>query len=483
MLQGFLFHHLFSSAPRLCLHIQWARNAIFFYDRGLGFVSRCFYFSIFLAFCFSFSFSQTSEANVSADEPLTLKERKHLQEIDGLAAIVGDKTILKSDINQTLAMAVFQRQLNPQKDLAKIQALKKEITKSIVNRKVVLIMAELDSIEVKDKDVDRSLDDQINNIVTQAGGEEAAEKALGQPLRSFRREYWYEIKDMMVTQQYQNQLIGKISVNKNDVQKFFELYKDSIPPFPTTIKMRHLLIKIKPSKEQTNKTISLLTELRKNILEGKETFAALASQYSQDPGSKNSGGSLGFVRRGNLVTEFESAAFTLAPGEISLPIKTEFGYHIIETQEILGEKIKVRHILISPPLTDEDETLAYNKAVSLKDSSSTLSNFISIVKSHSMDDQTNTAGGSLGWIDPNKYPIQEFGAVIGQIASNECAGPVRSEYGYHLLWVEATRPGGQPNLSKHWNEVEALALNKKKSDWFNAWVNQASKNVYINIFN
>jgi len=450
--------------------------------RALG-ASRPVSFFVFCALLLSLSFSQTNEANASADEPLTTKESAHLQDIDGLAAIVGDKTILKSDINQTLAMAIFQRQLNPQTDIAEIQALKKEIIQSIINRKIILIMAELDSVEVKDKDVDRSLDDQVNNIIAQAGGEEAAEKALGQPLRSFRREYWYEIKDMMITQQYQRELIGKISVNKNDVLEFFKLYKDSLPPFPTTVKMRHLLTKIEPSDSQINKTIGLLTELRKNILEGKETFESLASQYSQDPGSKNSGGSLGFVRRGNLVTEFEAVAFTLAPGEISLPIKTEFGYHIIETQEIMGEKIKVRHILLSPPLTDEDETLAYNKSISLKDSSSTLPEFISMAKTHSMDDQTNTAGGSLGWIDPNNYPIQEFGAVIGQIVPNECAGPVRSEYGYHLLWIEATKPVGPPSLVKHWNQVEALALNKKKSDWFNAWVNRASKNFYINVFN
>ena len=456
-----------------------SRIACRYFIKGLRFSG----FFIVYVFLLSFSYPQAAEANTSADEPLTIKEGSHLQDIDGLAAIVGDKTILKSDINQTLAMAIFQRQLNPQRDIAKIDALKKEIVASIINRKVVLIMAELDSVEVNDKDVDRALDDQVNNIIAQAGGEEAAEKALGQPIRTFRREYWYEIKDMMITQQYQRELIGKISVNKDEVQAFFKLYRDSIPPFPTVVKMRHLLTKIEPNQAQINKTKELLTGLRKNILEGKETFESLASQYSQDPGSKNTGGSLGFVRRGNLVTPFEAVAFTLKPGEISLPVKTEHGYHIIETQEVLGERIKVRHILLSPPVTDEDETLAYNKSLSLKDSSSTLVDFISMVKSHSMDDQTNTAGGSLGWIDPINYPVQEFGAVIGQINPNECAGPVRSEYGYHLLWIEATKPGGRPDLSKHWNQVEALALNKKKSDWFNAWVNRASKNFYINIFN
>jgi peptidyl-prolyl cis-trans isomerase SurA len=108
-----------------------------------------------------------------------------MQAIDGVAAVVGDRIVLKSDINQTLAMAVFQQRLNPQKDISKIEKLKKEITKSIVNRKVVLAMAELDSVEVSDKEVDRALDQQIDNIVAQAGSEGAAEKAIGQPLRTF----------------------------------------------------------------------------------------------------------------------------------------------------------------------------------------------------------------------------------------------------------------------------------------------------------
>jgi peptidyl-prolyl cis-trans isomerase SurA len=233
--------------------------------------------------------------------------------------------------------------------------------------------------------------------------------------------------------------------------------------------------------EQVNKTIDLLKGLRKKILSGEISFEEVATQYSQDPGSKNSGGSLGFVRRGNLVTEFESIAFTLKPGEISLPVKTEFGYHIIETQEIIGEKIKVRHVLLSPPLTDKDESAAYERALSLKDSSKTILEFISTIKQHSMDDQTKENGGALGWVDPVKYPIPEFGLVLGQLNQNECAGPIQSEYGYHLLWVEASKPGGRADLSKHWNEIETLALNKKRGEWFNGWVESARKNFFINI--
>ena len=440
--------------------------------------------NVVLFFCFLSVLQpqQQNEANTTNDEPLTSREGVFRQTIDGVAAIVGDKTILKSDINQALSMAIFQQKLDPNKSADKILQLKKEIIRSVVNRKVILVMAELDSVVVQDKDVDRTLEEQINNIVAQAGSEEAAEKALGQPLRVFRREYWYDIKDMMVAQKYQQELIGKVSINKHGVVGFFNSYRDSIPPFPTTVKLRHLLVKIEPGVEQIDKTVILLKSLRKKILKGETTFESVAAQYSQDPGSKNSGGGLGFVRRGNLVTEFESVAFTLRPGEISLPVKTEFGYHIIETEAILGEKIKVRHVLISPPLTDKDETLAYNRALSLKDSSKTLADFISTIKEHSMDSQTKEGGGNLGWIDPNTYPIPEFGMVVGQINPNECAGPVQSEYGYHLLWIEATKQGGRADLSKHWNEIETLALNKKRGDWFEGWVLDARKKFYINVF-
>jgi peptidyl-prolyl cis-trans isomerase SurA len=438
---------------------------------------------LFLLFLTSSVVAQTTEANKTNDEPPIGGPRTHLQTVDGVAAVVGDKVILTSDINRSLSMAVFQQGLDPQRDGAKILSLKKQILQSSVDGKVVLAMAELDSVEVGDKEIERALEQQINNIVAQAGGEEAAEKALGQPLRTFRREYWYDVKDMLITQKYQQTLISKVSINKEGVFDFFKTYKDSIPPFPTTVKLRHLLIKPTPSEDQVEKTLSLLKQLRQNVLDKKNTFEELAAQYTQDPGSKNTGGSLGFVRRGTLVSPFEAAAFTLQPGEISMPVKTEFGYHIIETEEIRGDRIKVRHILMSPPTTEQDESIAYNRALVLKDSSQTISEFISITKAHSMDDQTSDGGGSLGWIDPNKYPVPEFGMVLGQINPNECAGPVRSELGYHLLWVEASRPGGSPDIDKHWSQIENIALNKKKGDWFRGWVVSSRENFFIHINN
>ena len=172
------------------------------------------------------------------------------------------------------------------------------------------------------------------------------------------------------------------------------------PIFPTTAKIRHLLIDVEPGEEQIKKTTDLLKEIRMKILNKENTFAEMALKYSQDPSAKQAGGSLGFLKRGTLVTEFESVAFNLKPGEISEPVKTDFGYHIIETEEIRGDKINVRHILITPPTTEADESKAYKKAQALKSSSLTINSFIENVKKHSKDEETRESGGNLGWINP-----------------------------------------------------------------------------------
>ena len=403
------------------------------------------------------------------------------QKVDGVAAVVGDKVVLSSDVNQSLAMAVFQQKLDPNKDGDLIQSIKNNIINTIVNRKVVLIMAELDSVEVDEKEVDRSLQQQIDNIVQQAGSEDAAEKALGQPLRVFKREYWYDVRDMLVTQKYQQTIMSKVSVNRTDVERFYKTYKDSIPPFPTTAKIRHLLLNIEPNDVQIQKTTNLLKSIKDKILSKEKSFEEMALQYSQDPSAKNAGGSLGFVKRGTLVTEFEAVAFNLEPGEISDPVKTQFGYHIIETQEIRGDKINVRHILLTPPITEEDESLAYKKAFTLKDSAKTMEDFLRLVDTYSMDKETKKSGGNLGWINPKTYPIPEFGMVLNQINSNECAGPIRTDLGYHLVWLESLKPGGQANLKQHWTEIESMALNKKQADWYEVWIKESKKNVYISI--
>ena len=144
--------------------------------------------------------------------------------------------------------------------------LQQNTVRSIVDQKIMLEMAAVDSIVVVDKEVDMALDQQIEMFVSQSGSEERAEETLGQSLKSFRREFWYEMRDRLTTERYQQTLINKINVNRDDVESFFITYKDSLPLFPSLIKTRHLLIPIVAGEESSNAAYETLVEIKNKFL-------------------------------------------------------------------------------------------------------------------------------------------------------------------------------------------------------------------------
>ena len=403
------------------------------------------------------------------------------QYIDGVAALVEEHIILKSDLAQMVNMAAVQGGIDPSKDQGAFLRLQGSVLQSMVDQKILLEMAEIDSITVEEKEVDQSLEQQVQMLIAQAGGEKRAEEILGQSLSDFRREFWYDMRDRLVSEKYQQQLLNSINITRGGVVDFYKTYKDSLPSIPTRVKVRHLLISVTPSEKSKNETFSLLKSIKERLLSG-EDFNLLASQFSQDPGSKNSGGLLGWVTRGSLVKSFETAAFTAKPGDIVGPVETQFGYHLIETIDKKGDKIKVRHILSIPEKTAEDNKRAYNFAMSLKqDSIKTLEDFKIQVKKHTFDESTSKIGGDLGWIDPNTYSIPEIGQAMGIIGMDSCSAPINTSLGFHLLWFEGIKKGGRPNTNDHWPEIEDMALNKKKMDWYKSWIDKAREKFFIKV--
>ena len=402
------------------------------------------------------------------------------QHIDGVAAIVGENIILKSDVSQVVGMTALQQGLDVSKDVDVLMKLQEGVLSSLIDQKVILEMAKLDSIEIADKDVENALDQQVENFILRAGSEDVAETMLGQSLSDFRREFWYDMRDRLITEQYQQQLIMSVNINRDGVFNFYEEYKDSLPDFPIKMKIRHLLTRIKAGEESKKNALFEIKQIRDRILNG-ELFSDLAKAFSDDPGSKNNGGSLGYIRRNQMVKEFETKAYTQEINSISDPVETVFGYHILETTEKSGEKIKVRHILISPEVTEKDESLAYKYALSLRDSSTNLNKFKKLVFEKSEDDQTQKIGGDLGWITPNNSPIPEISEVLGLLEVGECSRPVKTSFGYHLLWLEEVRPGGKPSLDLHWTEIEEIALNHKRMMFFKDLVSEARNKFFVNI--
>ena len=173
--------------------------------------------------------------------------------VDGVAAIIEDKIVLKSDLNQMVNMLAIQQKIDPNKNPDKYLDLRRAVLGSMVDQKILLELAEEDTtIEVGEKEVDQALDLQVENIIRQAGGKDEAEKMLQQSIKSFRSEFWFEMKEKIISEKFQQKVLSKIKVSKKDVYSFFETFKDSLPFFPTEAKIRHLLL-IPEASDSTKK--------------------------------------------------------------------------------------------------------------------------------------------------------------------------------------------------------------------------------------
>ena len=398
--------------------------------------------------------------------------------LDEIAAVVDDEIVLLSDVVLSANALAAQENVDPYKSPSKYKNLLLKSVESMIEQLVIIKMAEIDSVVVLEKDVERALERQIQNIISQTGSEEAAEQVLGRKISDFKRSYKNDMKGKLIAEKYTGELTRNIEITRLEVEDFFKTYKDSIPSFPKRHKVRHILIQITPSEESMKKTelkaFNILEEINKGL-----SFEEAAKKYSEDSASKDNGGYLGFVPRGTFVKEFEKVAFTLSINTISKPIKTQFGFHIIEVLERSGEKIGVRHILLQTEVVDEDKTKTYKIVSDLSKKISTKNNFVSIAKEYSKDETTKDNGGLLGWINTDTYQVKELSSVIKNIPENTCSTPILTDFGYHLLWIDEIEEGGLPTIEKNWIKLEQLALNKKKSDWYSNWIEKIKTKVYI----
>ena len=188
----------------------------------------------------------------------SLLSNDQTQYIDGVAAVIEDHVVLKSDLAQMVNMAAVQSGLDPLKDQESFLRLQGSVLQSMIDQKILLEMAEVDSITVEEKEVDQNLEQQVQMLIAQAGGENRAAEILGQSLSDFRREFWYDMRDRLISEKYQQQLLNSITITRGDVVEFYKAYKDSLPPIPTRVKVRHLLIPVSPSEESKKKSIAFL---------------------------------------------------------------------------------------------------------------------------------------------------------------------------------------------------------------------------------
>jgi peptidyl-prolyl cis-trans isomerase SurA len=424
------------------------------------------------------NFSKTLIASLLLLSSLILPAQ---QLVDGVAAIVGENIILYSEMNQYAFELAQQNQIDINKNPAAFAAIQQQALKDLVNSKILILQAEADSIEINERNVEMTVDQQMAQYIQMAGSEEVLEMYFDTPIKNIREMIYERVKSSMISQQLRQEKFSKIKISRPEVIEFYKTNRDSLPDLPERIDIDHILITEKPSPQSKQNTLDMIEEIRNEIIKGNLSFEDAAFQYSQDPGSAEDGGDLGFVPKGTFVPEFEKAAFALKPGEISEPIETQFGYHVIQSLETRGELIHARHILFSIQTTDEDNQYVINMLSTIRDSIIEQGDFERFARKYSEDPDVKTNGGHLGEFAIETLQIPEFGEVAKNLKEGEISQAFISPYGFHILRLNKDLPAEKISLKEHYPILENMALNQKQSLFWEKWMNDLYGKFYVEI--
>lgn len=403
---------------------------------------------------------------------------------DEIIGKVDNYIILKSDLEKTYLDMLSRNDI--------MGVTRCEALETLVINKLLVAKAEIDSVVVEDGDVESNLDRRLQFFVNQVGSEERLEEFYGKTLEQFKDELRESVKEQMIAEKMQGTLTSDLSVSPAEVKKFFRtIPADSLPFFSTEVTVGQIVKVPKPGVEEKEKARKQLIDLRNRILAG-ENFNDLARRYSQDPSVVRNSGELGFFRRGDLAPEFEATALSLSPGEISMPVETDFGFHIIQLVERRGNTYNSKHILIIPTPSTSDISSTRNYLDSLR--TEILANNITFekaAKEYSDDQNTSSNGGFF--IDGTGAPrvsVEEIDPVLFFTLDTMKVGNITEPIDYRLddgsqalrlIYFKDRVAPHQANLQQDYQKIYQAALSSKRNRILSEWFRKAQGDVYIEI--
>jgi peptidyl-prolyl cis-trans isomerase SurA len=411
--------------------------------------------------------------------------------VDKVIAIVGQNMIKQSELEG----ALLQQKMNSKLIIEDEFATKCDLLEGMLINKLMLHQAEVDSIEVTDDEVNREMDNRIRYMISAYGSQENLERQMRKSLSEIKDYFKDVIRDNIMISQIEQKLTGTLSVTPQEVVDFYNsIPKDSLPTIEQEYEFSQIVKIPQISEEEKESVKARLNDYRERILKGTK-FSTIATLYSEDPASAKKGGELGFFSRGDMVGEFENAAFALQDGEISPIIETKYGFHIIQMIERRGNQVNCRHILLQPKVTSQQLGEAYKELEEIKEKidKGEITFEEAIVKYS--DDPSKVNQGLI--VNPYNASAIFTKDVINETMSNiekvdfnamkqgEITKPVKFKTelseAYRLIKVNRKTDAHKVDLTLDYDKVQASALDNKKTEIIKEWANKRLKKTYVKI--
>lgn len=404
---------------------------------------------------------------------------------DRIAGIVGDKIILLSDIKNSIADIARQGGAIP----PNAECL---IMEQALISKVLMIQAQKDSLPVTDEEVEAELDQKIRYYINQMGSQEALEEMAGKTVYQIKDDARESVKEQKLGGAMQQKIVDNVRMTPVEVQAFFDrIPTDSLPFYESELEICQIISYPKASRDIEQYVFSEMLNYKKQIESKVISFDQLARQVTEDPGSKDRGGQYQINRNEKSWDPvFMSTAFRLKEGEISAPVKSKFGYHIIQMVQRNGDDAIVRHILRMPPITDDELNEAKGKLDTIRSKiiAGTLG-FNEAASKHSDDEAAKFAGPCITNRDGSTYVNidqldKEMVGMLSKMKVGDISQPVnfsgdQGKKGVRIVFLKSRSEPHRMNMRDDYSKISQFALEEKKGKILDKWLSEKIPTYYI----
>ncbi|MGC4035426.1 MAG: peptidylprolyl isomerase [Chitinophagaceae bacterium] len=409
---------------------------------------------------------------------------------DKIIAVVGDKIILQSDIENSMSDMIRQGATLP--DNADCM-----ISEQAIVSKVLMLQAEKDSLPVTDEEIEAELDQRIRYFIQQFGTQEQLELVAGKTIYQIKDEARESIKENKLASAMQRKIVENVKITPTEVKAYFDrIPKDSLPFYESELEVGQIIVYPKASRDLEKYMMDELNNYKKQIENKVATFEQLAKRYSEDPGSKDRGGQYEFTRGDKTIDPtFLAAAFRLKDGEISPVVKSKMGFHIILMEHRNGDNIIIRHILRVAPITQDEINSAVVKLDSVRSKIiAGVINFNEAATRYSEDESAKYAGPFFMNRDGGPYVTidqldKEIVANLGKMKVGEYSQPVvftderSAKKGVRIIYLKSRSEPHRMNMLDDYDKIAQLAVEEKKSKVLDKWMKEKIPTYYVQLDN
>ena len=406
---------------------------------------------------------------------------------DKIIAVVGDKVILKSDIDNSLTDMKRQGIVVP----PNARCLTLEQAMGI---KALVLQAEKDSLPVSDEEIETDIDNQIRYFISQYGSKDELEKVANKSVYQLKEDFKEGFRDRKLAQSMRNKIVEDIRITPNEVRAFYiKIPKDSLLLYESEVEVSQIVSYPKANRDAEQYCIDRLKDYKQQIETGKKDFKTLASLYTQDPGSKETGGQYEINRNSKeLDPTWLSKAFMLKEAQVTNPFKTKFGYHILQLVHRAGDEATVRHILLIPQVTSIEMKEGYIKLDSVREKLATGKiQFGEAVAKYSDDDGSKFSAGQINGRDGSNFLTidqldKDMVLMMKTLKVGQFSKPVeftdeRGKKGIRIVYLKSKTAPHRENLKDDYNRISQRALEEKKNDAIESWFNKKIPTYFIRV--